>query len=217
VTFTSRMDDELRSYFSGALTGDMGLRSSCGPQLDAIAATAQSDLKRAPAWDGHSEPPQQQMTCRPSRSSASADATEIADRALHAVRLESRIRAALGLLGPDEARTLATYYVPRPAWAPEGLQTLSDLRSLVALLIGADVARALVVDAAAKPTNETAAEEREAIKVRRARAKAELTTVAAQARKLLERARACYSVAIVRALRWERDERARRFIGGDAR
>lgn len=214
-TFTSRHGNDLQWYFSGGPAGDCGLRSSCGAQLEAIAATAQSDLTRAPEWDGRTRYdeagamvplPGQVRLCRPSRSGASPDSTEAAAEALAAVRRERIVRAALSGVHPIEARALAEYYAARPEGSHTGLEALGELRGVVAYLV--DDVRDVARRAAQKKTAENGTE--------RAEAKAALRRYVAQARALVATARASYAVAAGVAVRVERERRAARFAGGGA-
>ncbi len=204
ATWTDRHEADLGWYFGGGVAGDCGLRSPCGAQLDAIAATAQSDLARAPEWSGTGPLPDQVITCRPSRSSASPDSTEAATAALAAVRRERLVRAALAGVHPFEARALAEFYAARPLGSHKGLDALGQLRGVVAYL--ADDAREVAAKATQKKTAENGPE--------RAEAKARLGQYIAQARALVGRARASYAVAAGVAVRVERERRAARFAGG---
>lgn len=209
-----RHDEDLSWYFSGGASGDCGLRSSMGGQLEAIAAASQSDERRRPEWDGRTRytatglvpMPDQVVICRQSRSGASPDSTEAAASALSAVRRERIIRAALSGLHHVELRVLAEYYVPRPESSHTGLDALGQIRGVVAYL--ADDARELAAMVTAKKTAATAQA--------RATAKARLGQYVTQARALVARARSSYSVAEHLAVRVERERRARRFAGGTA-
>ncbi len=223
AAFTSRMAEDLVSYLGRALEGDMGLRSSCGAQLDAIAASARSDLRAAPAWDGRSKPPDQTITCRPTRSGASEASTEMTEAALDAAKLYGRVKGALERLSLAHARALADWYTPRLPQSPEGLQSLGEARVAIAralghgtVLPGLSAARGLVLVATTGPAPGTPPEHRQAIQARRREAKAEIAALTRQAKKLLGAAREAYAEAWADTVRAERMERARRIVGGGA-
>lgn len=212
--WTSRHETDLAWYFSGGPAGDCGLRSSCGAQLEAIAATAQSDLTRAPEWDGRTRfddagammpMPGQVRVCRPSRSGASPDSTEAATAALAAVRRERIVRAALSGIHPIEARALAEFYAARPEGSHTGLGALGEIRGVVAYLAGEGV-RELARIAGRRKADGDVQE--------RAEAKARLRRYVDQARALVATARASYAAAAGVAVRVERERRAARFAGG---
>ena len=212
--FLARHDEELRTYFANGFEAEFGLRSWAGPVFENMAASARSDLERPVEWDGFSEPPPQVMICKGSHSGASEMSTEMSETALNAVRRQNRIRDALGMLGPVEARVLRAYYAPRPITSPFGLESLGELRAVVAFVMGVEHAQRLVRarDVQARP--DAAPEEREALKGQRAAAKTKVTAAVGQARLMLEKARASYGNAIGIVVRRERDEKARRFVGG---
>ena len=221
-TFTSRHEADLVAYFSGALTGEMGLRSNLGGLLEQAAASATSEHASVPDWNGWSRYddaglaplPDQTMVVKPDRNGASMDSTDAAASALAAVRQERRVRAALRIVGATHARVLAAAFTPRPVTSPAGLESLGDLRAVVALIGGAERARMLVLRIAARPASDTPKEHREAIKAERADAKAELASYQRQAKLALAGAREAYSQAWPIVQRAEREERARRFAGG---
>lgn len=215
-TFTSRHEADLVWFFSGGFAGDCGMRSNAGPQLDAIAATAQSDLGRAPAWDGHSEPPPQTITCRPSRSGASAASTEMGPEAMAAARRERIVRGALEQLHEVDRRVLMGFYRPMPSGYAEGLAQLGELRAvIVEVLSKREAMLALVRRAYANPAPKDATrEERDRLRQERTQAKREVARYIEQARRLVASARAAYAVAAANAVRAEREERARRFVRG---
>jgi hypothetical protein len=215
--FLARHDEELRCYFANGFEAEYGLRSWMGPAVDNMAATVRSDLQRPAEWDGFSEPPPQVMVCKGSRNGAPELSTEMSETALNAVRRQNRIRDALGMLGPVEARVLRAFYVPRPLTSPFGLESLGDIRAVVAFLIGVERAQGYVRTLAERSGPDATAEDREALKSRRAAAKTNVTAALTQSRILLEKARGSYSTAIGIVVRRERDEKARKFAGGAAR
>lgn len=206
MMFTYRMAEELAAYFAGAHVADMGLRSNMGAQLDMLASQAQSSLRAAPEWNGHSAPPDQVITCRPSHSGASEESTEASTAALAAVRAERRIRAALSLLCRAEAVALRSYYTPRPASSPSGCESLGEWRGVIADKFGSDAVRGIIARATSKPT--TPDEKRD-----KGAAKAELAALKQQAKMMVGRAQEAYAVAWDETGRLERMERARRFAG----
>jgi hypothetical protein len=218
VTFSQAHDSELRLYFGNGFEAEYGLKSSFGFQMEALAASSGSDLKAAPEWNGYGPPPDQVIACKPTRSGASSESTVMGPTALNAVRRQNRIRAALGLLSAAEAKALRAYYTPRPVTSPFGLESLGELRAVVAYLFGTEAAQALCRITAERPGVDALTGEREAHKARRSFAKTKLTTWATQARIFLERSRASYATAIGIAVRRERDEKvarmARFLVGG---
>lgn len=222
--FTSRMAEDLTAYFGGALTGDMGLRSGLGSQLDQIAASAASEYGRPPEWDGWTRYdeagmralPDQAMAVHESRSGASADSTEAATAALSAVRQERRVRAALTAVGTGHARVLAAYFTPRPVTSPSGLESLGDVRAVVALIAGDLRARELALRATSRAAPGTSSEHRQAINAQRDGAKRELASYVRRAKKAVQDAREAFATVWPEVMRAERMERARRFVGGGA-
>jgi hypothetical protein len=197
--FTQRHEHELADYFGSVLRGRMF--PSSGGMYEQLAAAAASEF-RSVAVDEHGWA-LPVVPCRPTRSSPSSEATEASADALAAVRVESRVRAALARLEPVHVRVLAAWYVPRPLWNPHGLHTLAELRAVVALLEGEELARETLRMAAA-----------DARTVESRAAKALVRTWKSRARLAVDRAKSAYAEASMRVAQDEREERAMRFARG---
>jgi plasmid stability protein len=213
LSFTNRMDEDLRGFFSGAHLADYGLKSWMSSYLERAEAAADSDYTQPVRWDGHSEPPPQTIACKPSQGGRSYEMTELPERAYDAVKRELRIRAAFGLMTPTEVRTLAAYYVPKPRWAPEGLATLGEFRSVVALMVGLNEARRIVASAALSVAA-VPREDKAATKVERSIAKTRLTAAIHAAKKAVHGAQDSYANAIGINGRAERTEKTKRYKRG---
>jgi hypothetical protein len=211
------MDEDLRGFFSGAHLADYGLKSWMSGYLERAQGAADSDYTEAARWDGHSEPPPQTIACKGSRNGASYEMTELPERAYAAVQLERRIRKAFELLKHEEARVLAAFYKPIPPWSPEGLESLGDVRAVVAHMLGADCARAMIAAATGKPgrPGKTDAESSaSAHRAQRSDAKAQLTAVVRAAKKAVSDAKGSYATACAIVVRRQRKESAERFVRG---
>lgn len=210
VTFTGHHEQQLRDYFGGALAGQMGVRSWAGPMLDAMAASATSEFRSVPrnehGWEIDPIP------CRPTRSGADREATELSAEAIAAVRIERRVRASLSALDPLELHALRAHYTPIPAWAPHGLESLGELRAVVAFAADPDHVRELVARVAVRVPAELPDAEKASMRAARQAARRSLDAIRAAAAKLVARARESYARAEALAAQHERDERLARFI-----
>lgn len=208
--FTSQHRQQLEQYFGGAYVAAMGLRSSAGPMLEAAAASAYHEPMRKTDEHGW---PIEFMPARQSSSGANTDATEIARRALVAVRHERKVRAALCGLDLVHVRALQAYYTPRPSWSPHGVEMLGDIRAVVIAAFDEDEVRALVRAALEQIPPGTTPDQRKRITTSRVEARRSLGTFKSAATKLLSDAREAYAEAEGIANRLEREQRSKRLSG----
>lgn len=204
-----RHEQELRAFFSGEFTADMGLRSAMGAALDRAESHAASEhAPRAPQWDGRSRPPDEPVACNPTRAGASTNSTEMPETALAAVRRERHVRNVLVRLLPEDVRVLRAYCEPAAPCAPSGAL------AVVAMRLGSEGLRALALAAQTKLDPDLAKDARAEALARRARAKDRLAAETRMAQHAIVRALDAYVAEADAVRRAGMEERAMRWVRG---